>query len=125
MITTLITTTTEKTTVRPTSRKLQKRVVVTSLLCLAGILLGCSGSGSGDPEIDKAEQIVKDGSVKTMTLNDLTQLFGKPNADGYFKDWDSAFVLGFDKRAYSVDSSWLVVNYGADGKVTEARIAQD
>lgn len=69
--------------------------------------------------------MIKDDSVKKLRKDDLIAAFGSPNADGYFQDWDNAFNLGIPTDSYSIDSTWIVVNYGDDGLVCEARMAMD
>ncbi len=56
----------------------------------------------------------------------LVEQFGPPDQDGYFREWDHAFILGPDEGSYfGIDSSWLIVRLGDDGKVREAQLATD
>lgn len=95
-----------------------------SLIVGPFVLHGCSKPAPSTP-MSKAEAMVEDDSIKTLSRDDLVAAFGEPNADGYFSDWDNAFWLGVPDDAYGVDSKWLVVNYGEDGLVSNAKIAMD
>jgi len=87
-------------------------------------ILSCSSRHGGSDALLKAQEMIEDGTIKTTTKGELINLYGPPNTEGYFSEWDNAFWLAREE-GYGVDSSWLVVRYDADGFVKEARIVQD
>ena len=100
--------------------------VVSVVVCVVlGGAVWFSGSKQPDTLITKAEYIIEDNSIGSLSRDGLIDIFGKPNSDGYFSNWDDAFWLGRDDNSYGVDSQWLVVNYDIDETVIKARISQD
>jgi hypothetical protein len=52
-------------------------------------------------------------------------LLGEPSDEGYFREWDFVYWLGPERSYMGIDSEWLVVRLGRDGRVTEYRIVRD
>jgi hypothetical protein len=50
---------------------------------------------------------------------------GKPSEEGYFREWDLVYWLGPERGYMSIDSEWMVLRLGKDGKVAECRIVRD
>lgn len=95
------------------------------VLCLFALAIAWRSS-SPQSLTSRARHLIKTGKVYTFDLPMLVEQFGPPDQDGYFREWDHAFILGPDEGSYfGIDSSWLIVRLGDDGKVREAQLATD
>ena len=52
-------------------------------------------------------------------------LLGPRDSTHYWPSWDLVYHLGPERGIFGWDSEWLVVRYGADDRVTEARVVRD
>ncbi len=52
-------------------------------------------------------------------------MLGEPPPPEYFRDWDMVYRLGMERGFISIDSEWLVIRLGTNGRVTESRIVHD
>lgn len=52
-------------------------------------------------------------------------MLGEPRDTEYFRQWDMVYLLGDERGFISIDSEWLVLRLGSDGKVIEARLVRD
>jgi hypothetical protein len=64
-------------------------------------------------------------ALQGKTRGEVISLLGEPPATDYFKDWDLVYLLGPERGFISIDSEWLVVRFGQDGRVTECQIVRD
>ena len=52
-------------------------------------------------------------------------MLGEPRDTEYFRQWDMVYLLGDERGFISIDSEWLVLRLGSNGKVIEARLVRD
>lgn len=64
-------------------------------------------------------------TLKGMTRSEVIHLLGEPPASEYFRDWDFVYRLGNERGLFSIDSEWLVVKFGPDGKVAAWDVVRD
>lgn len=50
---------------------------------------------------------------------------GTGHGAGYFSGWDAVYWLGPQRGPFRIDSEWLVIRYGPDGRVREYRVVTD
>jgi hypothetical protein len=55
----------------------------------------------------------------------VAELLGGGDNTSYWKEWDAVYWLGPERNRLRIDSEWLVLKFGADGRVTEYRIVTD
>ena len=72
-----------------------------------------------------ADRLVGSGTSRGETRQDVIKLLGDPSDEGYFREWDLVYWLGPERGFISIDSEWLVVRLGRDGRVIECRIVRD
>ena len=84
-----------------------------------------------DPETDErtrqemADDVVARELLDGLTRTEVTALLGQPPDTEYFHDWDMVYRLGMERSFFSIDSEWLVVRFGEDGRVSEYRMVTD
>ena len=72
-----------------------------------------------------ADRLVARGTLMGKTRAEVIDLLGEPSGSGYFAHADLKYWLGRERSYFSIDSEWLVVRLGADGRVIEYRIVHD
>jgi len=55
----------------------------------------------------------------------IESLLGPRDSTGYFRDWDYVYWLGPERGLVRIDSEWLVLRFGVDGRVRERWIVRD
>lgn len=55
----------------------------------------------------------------------VERLLGPSDSTDYFRDWDRVYRLGPERGLIRIDSEWLVLKLGPDGRVTDYRIVRD
>jgi len=63
--------------------------------------------------------------LKGMTRAEVIALLGEPPPSDYFRDWDFVYHLGHERGLFRVDSEWLVLRFGPDGRVSEFAVVSD
>jgi hypothetical protein len=59
-----------------------------------------------------------------MPLSEVVSLLGKPTTR--YSRYDLAYILGNERGGwFAIDSEWLVIRFGPDQRVQEARLAVD
>ena len=56
--------------------------------------------------------------------NQVVELLGEPDSTPYFRNFEMVYFLGRERRAFGLDSEWLVLKV-PQGTVVEARIVTD
>jgi outer membrane protein assembly factor BamE (lipoprotein component of BamABCDE complex) len=74
---------------------------------------------------EMADRLVGRHTLQGKTRAEVISLLGDPPPTDYFSDWDLVYLLGPERGFMSIDSEWLVVRFGQDGRVTECRIVRD
>ena len=60
-----------------------------------------------------------------MRWSEIISVLGTAPPTDYFREYDFVYWLGPERGLFGIDSEWLVLKYGADGRVTEYRIVTD
>lgn len=50
---------------------------------------------------------------------------GSRPGSGYYREWDLVYWLGPERGFYSIDSEWLVVRLGPEGRVSDCQLVRD
>ncbi len=72
-----------------------------------------------------ADRLLSDGALIGLTRAELVGMLGEPPKTNYFSDWDVVYWLGPERGLAGIDSEWLIVRIGEDGRVAEARLVTD
>jgi len=56
---------------------------------------------------------------------EVVALLGTPPRTGYFREWDLAYRLGPERGVFRIDSEWLVIRLGSEGRVSDYRVVRD
>ena len=75
--------------------------------------------------LSMVEWLVRSGRLDGLARPQVMELLGPPNGDSYFREWDLVYLLGPERGLFSIDSEWLVVRFGADGRVAEYDVVRD
>lgn len=76
----------------------------------------------GDGDVKAARRMVEDGELIGLLPREVPARFGEPRTGRFGTDLH--YYLGPD-GGFCVDSTWLVVNLGEEGRITFAGIATD
>lgn len=49
-------------------------------------------------------------------------MLGEPPPPEYFREWDMVYRLGMEGSYFGIDSEWLVIRLGPDGRVIDYRL---
>lgn len=71
------------------------------------------------------EWLVRGGQLDALTRAQVIELLGSPDGGAYFRDWDFVYWLGPERGLVGLDSEWLVLRIGSDGRVAEYRVVRD
>lgn len=85
-------------------------------------------SNSGTPasvRLRMADDLVDNKKLIGLTRQQVVSRLGEPPKTGYFKEFDLVYYLGPERGFISIDSEWLVLKLGPDGRVSRATIARD
>jgi hypothetical protein len=74
-----------------------------------------------------ADWLVFWGTLRGKTRSDVANLLGKPSDTQQFPTWDVVYWLGPERGYFGflIDSEWLVLRLGQDGRVIDSRIVRD
>jgi hypothetical protein len=72
-----------------------------------------------------ADRLVAQGTLWEKVRAEVVEMLGEPPPTGYFSEWDLVYWLGPERGFIRIDSEWLVIRLGPDGRVTEYRIVRD
>ncbi len=75
--------------------------------------------------LEMADRLIARGTLLGKTRDEVMQQLGEPPPTGYFADWDMVYWIGPERGYFSIDSEWLVLRLGEDGRVVENRIVRD
>lgn len=65
------------------------------------------------------------GGLAGKSRAEVVAQLGEPPATSYFSEYDLVYQLGRDRTLFGIDSEWLAIRLGADGKVSEVQVLQD
>jgi len=72
-----------------------------------------------------ADDLVDNKKLVGLTRQEVVARLGEPPKTEYFKEFDLVYYLGPERGFMSIDSEWLVLKLGPDGRVVKATIARD
>jgi hypothetical protein len=72
-----------------------------------------------------AGDLVENQKLIGLTRPEVIAMLGEPPMQEYFKNYDLVYYLGPERGFMSIDSEWLVLEFGPDGRITKAIIARD
>jgi hypothetical protein len=72
-----------------------------------------------------ADDLVDNKKLIGLTRQEVVVRLGEPPKTEYFKEFDLVYYLGPERGFISIDSEWLVLKLGPEGRVKRATIARD
>lgn len=72
-----------------------------------------------------ADWLIARRALLGRTRAEVVEILGEPPSTGYFTDWDVVYWLGRERGLIRIDSEWLVLRLGEDGRVADNRIVRD
>jgi hypothetical protein len=72
-----------------------------------------------------ADRLLARRTLFGKTRAEVVDLLGEPPPTEYFREWDLVYRLGMERGFITIDSEWLVLRMGTDGRVAEARLVTD
>lgn len=73
---------------------------------------------------DMVPRMIAWNSLVGLPRDEVIEMLGESNTD-YFREYDLVYRVGDERSLISLDSEWLVIRFGADGTVSEARLVND
>jgi hypothetical protein len=71
-----------------------------------------------------ADDLVSNKKLIGLARQEVVARLGEPPKTEYFKEFDLVYYLGPERGFISIDSEWLLLNLGPDGRVQRATIAR-
>jgi hypothetical protein len=75
--------------------------------------------------LEMVDWLVRSGRLDGMTRPQVLEMLGPPDGGSYFRDWSLVYHLGPERGFIGIDSEWLVLRIGPDGRVAEYRVVRD
>jgi hypothetical protein len=72
-----------------------------------------------------ADDLVGSKQLLGLTRQEVVDRLGEPPKTNYFQKFDLVYYLGPERGFISMDSEWLVLKLGPDGRVERAAIVRD
>jgi hypothetical protein len=63
--------------------------------------------------------------LRGMSRESIAALLGPRDDTPYFRGWDAVYWLGPERGLFRIDSEWLALRFGSDGRVQEYQIVRD
>jgi hypothetical protein len=82
-------------------------------------------NGDWPTRLTMVDDLLERRLLRGATRDSVDRLLGRRDATSYFADWDLVYRLGPERGLLRIDSEWLVVSFGADGRVRDARTVRD
>jgi hypothetical protein len=77
------------------------------------------------PRLRMADGLLKSGALLGKTRSEVGDMLGPQTTSSKFREFDLVYWLGPERSFVRIDSEWLVMNLGPDGRVENARIVTD
>lgn len=71
------------------------------------------------------ESLVRGRRLDGLSRAQVLDLLGEPDGGLYFQEWDMVYWLGPQRGLFGIDSEWLVLRIGSDGRVSEYQVVED
>lgn len=78
-----------------------------------------------DQRVTMVSALLLTHRLEGRTRSEVVDLLGAPTNTDYFADWDLVYWLGDERGLFGIDSEWLVIRLGPDGRVVERRVVTD
>lgn len=72
-----------------------------------------------------ADRLLARGTLRGKTRAQVVEMLGKPPETEYFREYDLVYWLGPERGFFGIDSEWLVMRIGSEGRVMECRLVTD
>ena len=63
--------------------------------------------------------------IDGKTRAEVIALLGPPPETSYFRQYDLVYWLGPERSIFGIDSEWLGIRFGVDGRVKDVRLLRD
>ena len=67
------------------------------------------------------DDLIADKRLDELTSDEVEALLGPGDQTSKWQDWSRVYYLGPERGAFRIDSEWLVIRFGANGRVKEYR----
>jgi len=84
-----------------------------------------SGFPRGRDRLQMADGLVALRMLNGKSREQLVEMLGELMKPDYFDEWEMVYWLGPERRTFSLDSEWLVINLDAEGSVSDYRAIHD
>ena len=71
------------------------------------------------------DDLLRRHALTGMTRDEVVSLLGTPPETDYFRGYQFVYWLGPERSWMSIDSEWLAIRFGKDGRVNRAEILRD
>lgn len=78
-----------------------------------------------DQRVTMVEALLLTHRLEGRTRAEVLELLGPPTETDYFANWDAVYWLGDERGMIRIDSEWLVLRFGPDGRVSEHLVVTD
>lgn len=75
--------------------------------------------------LEMVDALIWSGRLDGLTRGQVVRLLGPDCECAYFKEWDLVYWLGPERSVISLDSEWLVIRFGPDGRTSEYTLVTD
>jgi outer membrane protein assembly factor BamE (lipoprotein component of BamABCDE complex) len=75
--------------------------------------------------LQMVDDLLHQHQLRGMTREEVVSLLGTPPKTDYFRDYDFVYWLGPERSYISIDSEWLAIKFGEDGRVRKASVVRD
>jgi hypothetical protein len=79
-----------------------------------------------ETRLQMVDALLRSGRLNGLTRPQVVALLGPPDSGDYFRDRDNlVYWLGPERGIMRIDSEWLVIRVGPDGRVSRYELARD
>lgn len=72
-----------------------------------------------------ADRLIARSTLIGDSRDEVIELLGQDPPTGYFQEWDLVYRLGPERGLFPMDSEWLVLRFGPNGRVSECENVRD
>jgi len=77
------------------------------------------------PRLTMVDDLMTSGKLEDLNKNQVMDILGSPTEHGYFKKYDLVYWLGPERGFIRIDSEWLAISFGENGKVNKYVLVRD
>ena len=78
-----------------------------------------------ETRLQMVDSLLRSGRLDGLSRPQVLALLGPAHGFGYFREYDLVYWLGPERGPFRIDSEWLLIRLGPDGRVLEYRLARD